>query len=53
MPLTDLINLSINETLGRTILTAATTVLAMFALFLFGGDVIRTFVAPMLFIGVW
>ncbi|KQT60519.1 MULTISPECIES: protein translocase subunit SecDF [unclassified Aureimonas] len=49
MPLTDLINLSINETLGRTILTAATTVLAMFALFLFGGDVIRTFVAPMLF----
>ncbi|KQT48912.1 preprotein translocase subunit SecD [Aureimonas sp. Leaf454] len=49
MPLTDLIDLSINETLGRTILTAATAVLALLALFLFGGDVIRTFVAPMLF----
>ena len=49
LPLVDLIDISINDTLSRTILTAATMVLALVALILFGGDVIRTFVAPMLF----
>ncbi len=43
MPLFDLLNLSINQTLSRTILTSFTTLLALIALFLFGGPVIRGF----------
>ncbi|RIY03440.1 protein translocase subunit SecD [Aureimonas flava] len=48
MPISDIIDRSLNETLSRTILTAATLVLALVALYGFGGDVIRVFVAPML-----
>ena len=36
LPLLDLMNLSINETLSRTVLTATTTFLAVLALFVFG-----------------
>ena len=43
LPLVDLLNLSINETLSRTILTSMTTLLALFALFFFGGQVITGF----------
>lgn len=43
LPLVDLLNLSINETLSRTILTSMTTLLALFALFFFGGQVIKGF----------
>ena len=42
-PLDRLINTSINETLGRTIVTNGTTFLAALALFLFGGDVLHGF----------
>ncbi len=49
MPLPQLLNLAINETLSRTTLTALTTILALLALFLFGGEVIRSFTAAMLF----
>lgn len=49
MPLRDLMNLTTNETLSRTIMTATTTLLALIALFIFGGDVIRGFVFAMLF----
>lgn len=49
MPVFDLINLSINETLSRTILTASTTLLAALSLAIFGGDVIRGFSAAMVF----
>lgn len=35
--------MSINETLSRTVMTSVTTLLALFALFLFGGEVIRNF----------
>ncbi|HKJ72987.1 MAG TPA: protein translocase subunit SecF [Alphaproteobacteria bacterium] len=49
MGLVDLINLSVNETLSRTIMTAMTTFLALLALFFFGGEVIRAFSAAMLF----
>lgn len=49
MPLDTLLDLSINETLSRTTLTALTTLLALGALFVFGGDVIRSFTAAMLF----
>jgi preprotein translocase subunit SecF len=45
----DLLNLSINETLSRTILTASTTLLASLALFLFGGEVIHGFSGAMVF----
>lgn len=49
MPLDDLLNLSTNETLSRTILTASTTFLAAAALAIFGGDVIRGFSMAILF----
>ncbi len=38
-----LLNMAINRTLSRTVLTSVTTLLALFALFLFGGQVIRGF----------
>ena len=43
MPLPDLFNLSINETLSRTTITSVTTLLALLALFFFGGEVISGF----------
>lgn len=49
MPLDVLIDTSINQTLSRTILTSVTTLLALLALFLFGGEVIRSFTFAMLF----
>ncbi|GHS92211.1 hypothetical protein AGMMS49949_03970 [Alphaproteobacteria bacterium] len=51
MPMLELINKSINETLSRTVLTAGTTLLAVFALCLFGGEVIASFSIP-IFIGI-
>ncbi|MDD3374957.1 MAG: protein translocase subunit SecD [Candidatus Omnitrophica bacterium] len=41
--LKDVINLSINQTLGRTILTTVTTLLVVVALYFLGGDVLNTF----------
>ncbi|WP_041316445.1 protein translocase subunit SecF [Hyphomicrobium nitrativorans] len=49
MPLTELLNLSINETLSRTVLTGVTTVIVLLSLIIFGGEVIRNFVFCMLF----
>jgi preprotein translocase subunit SecD len=43
-PLRDVLNLSVNETLSRTIMTSGTTLLALIGLLVFGGDVIRGFV---------
>ncbi len=43
MGLADLINLSINQTLGRTLLTTITTLLVVVTLFLRGGEVLNTF----------
>jgi preprotein translocase SecF subunit len=43
MPLPELIDRSINETLARTLMTSLTTLLALVALVLFGGPVIRDF----------
>jgi preprotein translocase SecF subunit len=48
MPLRDLIDLSLNETLARTLMTSMTTLLALFALVIFGGPVIRDFVIAMI-----
>lgn len=47
--LIELLNLSINETLSRTILTGATTIAVLIALYVFGGEVIRNFTFAMLF----
>jgi preprotein translocase subunit SecF len=56
MPLIELLNQSVNETLSRTVLTASTTFLAVLALYVFGTEVIRGFSFAMLFgilIGTW
>ncbi|MDA8854257.1 protein translocase subunit SecF [Gammaproteobacteria bacterium] len=39
----DMIDLSLNQTLGRTIITSLTTLLVLFALFIFGGEMIKGF----------
>jgi SecD/SecF fusion protein len=49
MKLPELLDLSMNQTLPRTILTSVTTLLALFALFFFGGEVLQSFVAAMIF----
>ena len=46
--LKEVLNLSINETLSRTFMTSFTTLLALIALFVLGGDVIRGFVFAMI-----
>jgi preprotein translocase SecF subunit len=54
--LPDLINLSLNETLARTMMTSVTTLLALTALFYFGGEVIHGFTAAMIwgiFVGTY
>ena len=47
-PLKEVLNLSVNETLSRTVMTSATTLLALISLFVLGGDVIRGFVFAMI-----
>jgi preprotein translocase subunit SecF len=51
MPLRDVMNLSVNETLSRTLMTSVTTLVALGAMLIFGGDVIRGF-AFAIFFGV-
>lgn len=56
MPLTELLNLSINQTLSRTILTSGTTLIALLSLYIFGGEVIRGFTFAMIwgiFVGTY
>jgi preprotein translocase subunit SecF len=56
MPLVQLIELSLNSTLARTILTSITTTVALTSLYVFGGEVIRGFTFTMLwgvFIGTY
>ncbi len=47
-PLVDVLNLALNLTLSRTVVTSFTTLLALLSLFVFGGDVIRGFVFAMI-----
>ena len=49
MELNELLDLSINETLSRTILTGCTAIAVLLALYIFGGEVIRNFNFAMLF----
>ena len=51
MELVEIFNLSVNNTLSRTVMTSLTTLLALFSLFIFGGEVIRPFALTMI-IGV-
>ena len=48
MPLDQLLDRSINETLARTLMTSLTTLLALVALYFFGGEVIRGFTVIMI-----
>jgi preprotein translocase subunit SecF len=43
-----IVNVAVNQTLGRTVLTAGTTLLSVLALFLFGGEVLHGFAFTML-----
>ena len=47
MPLREVMNLSVNETLARTVMTSGTTLIALISLLVLGGDVIRGFVFAM------
>lgn len=49
MPLREVCNISINQTLSRTIMTSMLTLLALIALWVFGGEVIQGFVDALLF----
>jgi preprotein translocase subunit SecF len=49
MHLVTMLDLAINQTLTRTTMTAATTLIALLALYVFGGEVIRSFTFAMLF----
>jgi preprotein translocase subunit SecF len=49
LPMTDLLNISINSTLSRSIITHLTVTLALLALFMFGGHAIHGFVTTMMF----
>ena len=56
MPLLELLNNSVNETMSRTILTSVTTLLAVAAIYVFGTEVIKGFAFAMMFgilIGTW
>jgi preprotein translocase subunit SecF len=49
LPMPDLLNLSINATLSRSIVTHVTVAMSLLALLLFGGQAIRSFTATMMF----
>jgi len=49
MPLFDVLNMSINRTMSRTILTGGTTLLAVLVIFIFGGEVLRAFAFTLAF----
>ena len=49
MPMPDLLNMSVNATLSRSIVTHLTVACSLLALLLFGGEAIRSFTATMMF----
>lgn len=56
MDILELLNLALNTTLSRTVMTTATTLLAVLALYFLGGEVLRSFTTAMLwgiFIGTY
>lgn len=56
MTVREVIDVAVNQTLSRTVMTSLTTLVVLFALFFFGGSVIRSFTAAMIwgvFIGTY
>ncbi|PCJ33790.1 MAG: protein translocase subunit SecF [Alphaproteobacteria bacterium] len=56
MPMVDLLTLSINDTLSRTVMTSVTTLIALFSLFFLGGEGLHGFSAAMIwgvFVGTY
>jgi SecD/SecF fusion protein len=49
MPIEELLDLSMNQTLSRTVLTGITTLFALLALYIWGGEVIASFTFAMIF----
>lgn len=49
MPISDIIDLSVNEMLYRTIMTSVSTILAMVGIYIFGGQMLREFAVAMTF----
>jgi preprotein translocase subunit SecF len=49
MPMFDVLNMSINRTMSRTIITSGTTLLAVLVIFIFGGEVLRAFAFTLAF----
>jgi len=47
-PLDQIVNKSVNQTLGRTVITSGVTFLAVFSLYVFGGEVLRGFAFTMM-----
>lgn len=48
-PLAEICDIALNETLSRTFMTSMLSILALIALWIFGGEVIKSFVEPLLF----
>jgi len=48
LDISDIANLSINETLARTIITSVTTLLSLFSIFILGGEILRGFSLAMI-----
>lgn len=48
-PIDELFNMSVNQMLARTVMTSVTTLLALVALYVFGGEVIRGFIYALIF----
>ena len=49
MPISEVINISINSSFRRTIVTSGTTLVALLALILFGGEILKTFSVSLFF----
>jgi preprotein translocase subunit SecF len=49
MPMPELLNISVNSTMSRSVITHVTVTLALLALFFFGGNAIHSFTATMMF----
>ncbi len=47
--ISEITNISINETLSRTLITSVTTLLALFSIFFFGGEILKGFSLAMIF----
>ncbi|MFT4718643.1 MAG: preprotein translocase subunit SecF [Rickettsiales bacterium] len=49
MPISEVINISINSSFRRTVITSGTTLVALLALILFGGEILKTFSVSLFF----